>query len=132
MGGVRNGIEYFNALRELKKIKEEHRQHDLQIEHSYHAAEITHAFIEKTSDTISTTTSWALGAQLTSGNFTSGRKYLILACGFHSGFNTSDIAQCRVSHGSSVEFGTSRRAIEPNATSLGEGCHIFGSLFGLL
>ena len=100
MGGVRNGIHYFKALKELKKLKEEHKKHDLQIEHSYHAAELAHAYVEQTTDQTHSSSAWQTELSMGSGNFTAGNKYLLVVMAHVSGFQQANIYNYRTQHGS--------------------------------
>jgi hypothetical protein len=117
LGGVRNGIHYFNALKELRKIKQMHQEHDLEIEHSYHAAELAHTFAEQTTDqewlgTQNVWTNFGGGPSIASGNFTAGNKYLIIATAQATYGNVGGVAGLRIEHGSTA-FGTSEWEFEP-------------------
>jgi hypothetical protein len=121
--GVRNGIEYFTALKLLKQLKAEHQEHDLKIEHSYHAAELPSTYTDQTTaQTHTGDTNWtdvdATNAAIASGNFTTGRKYLLVAQAQVNLGNVTEHVGMRLTHGSTpTAFDGSDMRIEPQSTT---------------
>jgi len=120
-GGIRSLLQISRIVNEQKYIHRNNKCKHPKWEEkwSLHAAELPHTYVEETagdSHTGNTTETDITDAVITSGNFVTGRKYLILVRAHHGGNSTAGNFRIRTLHGT-VLFAGSDHTMEPTSTT---------------
>jgi hypothetical protein len=116
-GGFENPKQFAKIVQEQRR---QHHNHDYNIKQSYHAAELTHTFKEKTSRITKLGNTFtdvdATNATIASSFFTAGKKYYIEVTATLDGDNVGNQVLARMVHGSTA-FADSSWGFEPNVVA---------------